>query len=85
MSTPGQLRLDAADWPTGRDQLNAILAKLQQGALTLRGLKLDIQLTAAPTGAPGAGDPNVVMVNVAGTVKLYVWTGAAWVVAGTQV
>lgn len=85
MSTVGQFRIDADDWKTGRDQLNAWLARVQAGATVLRGLRLDTQLSAAPSGAPGTGDPNLVLVNTGPTVKLYVWTGAAWVTVGSQV
>ncbi len=66
------------------DQMNAVLARLQSGGLLLGGLKLDATRTAAPTDPPGSGDPTCVSVNVGGTVKLYFWTGAAWIVVGTQ-
>lgn len=68
------------DWKEGRVQLNAILAALQQGSVTLNGLKLDRTRTTAPTTAPGVQDPNLVLVNVAGVWTLYHWNGAAWAV-----
>ena len=79
MIPQSQLRIDAKDWPAAQVQLNAILAQLQAGALLLRGVKLDVSATTAPTGAPGPGDPNIRAANIAGTWTYYHWTGAAWV------
>lgn len=80
-----QLRVDAADWVTGREQLNAILSRLQSGALVLGGFRMDLSRTAAPAAAPGPGDPNTVFVNVAGVFKIYNWDGTAWIVTGTAI
>ncbi len=66
------LRVDATDLPGLVEQLNGILARLSGGGMLLRGLRLEVR-SAAPSGAPGAGDPNVVIVNVAGTHKLYIY------------
>lgn len=79
-----QVRVDAEEWATARAQLNAILAALQQGGQLLAGLRLDVSRTAAPSAAPGRGEPNTVLVNASGTIKWYVWDGSAWVVVGTQ-
>jgi len=79
-----QVRVTADDWQAGREQLNAILSRLQSGALILGGMKLDLSRTSAPTDAPGPGDPNFVVVNVAGTYKFYLYDGSAWIVVGTQ-
>lgn len=79
-----QVRVDAEEWATARAQLNAILATLQQGGQLLAGLRLDVSRTAAPSAAPNRGEPNAVLVNVSGTIKLYLWDGSAWVVVGTQ-
>lgn len=72
------------DVPSLRRELNLILTKLQGGGVLLGGLKLDTQRTTAPTVAPEAGTPNVVVINVSGTLKMYVWDGSSWVVVGTQ-
>jgi len=79
-----QVRVTADDWQAGREQINAILSRLQSGALILGGLKLDLSRTSAPADAPGAGDPNFVVVNVAGTFKFYLYDGTAWIVVGSQ-
>lgn len=68
------------EWKEGRVFLNTILSALQQGSLTVSGLKLDRSQTTAPTTVPGIQDPNLVLVNVAGVWTLYHWNGAAWVV-----
>ena len=81
----GQVRVTADDWAGGRDQLNAILSRLQSGALILGGLKLDLSRTSAPVGAPGAGDPSLVLVNVGGTWTFYLYDGTSWIVVGTQI
>lgn len=86
MSQLGQAQISATTLPEVVVQLNTILGRLQQGALVCRGLKLDTTRTTPPTAPPDAGDPNLVAVNVAGTVKLYIYDVAAgWVVCGTQV
>lgn len=77
------LRVDATDLPGLVEQLNGILARLSGGGMLLRGLRLEVR-SAAPSGAPAAGDPNVVVVSDTGTAELMIWTGAAWVVVGTQ-
>lgn len=61
-------------------QLNTVFGQLQQGGVTLNGLKLDRTRTTAPTTAPGAQDPNLVLVDVAGVWTLYHWNGSAWAV-----
>ena len=76
-------RIDAVDLADIKAQLNAILERIGNGALQMRGIKLSAR-AAAPSDAPGAGDPNIVVVIVGGVAKLYIWTGAAWVVVGTQ-
>lgn len=89
MSSPVQpvraagLRVDASDLPTLVAQINQILERLTVGAAQLRGVRLTV-LDAAPTTAPGAGDPTVVVAVASGTQKLFLWTGTAWVVVGTQ-
>lgn len=86
MTQLGQVQISATTLPEVVVQLNTILGRLQQGAVICRGLKLDTTRTSAPTAAPGAGDPNLVVVNVAGTVKVYIYDVATgWVVCGTQV
>lgn len=86
MSQLGQVQISATTLPDVVVQLNAILGRLQQGAVIVRGVKMDTTRTTAPTAAPEAGDPNVVVVNIAGTVKLYIYDVATgWVVCGTQV
>lgn len=84
MSVRSQARVQAPDLATLIDQVNTILSRLQSGGLLLNGLRLDATLTAAPSGAPGANDPNLRLVTVSGTVKLELWDGSAWVVVGTQ-
>lgn len=85
MTQFGQVQLTATTLPDLLTQLNAILARLQQGNLILGGLKLDTNRTTAPSAVPGAGDPNLCVVNVGGTVKLYLYDVATgWVVVGTQ-
>lgn len=64
-------------------QLNVFAERLQVGGLVQAGLKLAIR-DAAPTEAPAAGTPNLVVVSVAGVVKFYAYDGSAWVVVGTQ-
>lgn len=85
-TTRGALRIVASDLPTVIVELNRILELLQQGGLVQFGLKLDTQTTAVPVDAPTAGQPNLRVVNVAGTHKLYLYNLATgWVVVGTQV
>ena len=78
MSAIGQLRIDAADWETGKVQLNAILGQLQTGAMILRGVKIDMSSTVAPATAPGPGDPNIRGATIAGVATFYHYNGAAW-------
>lgn len=85
MTQLGQSQFSATTLPDLLTQLNAWVSKLQQGALWIGGIKLDTSRTTAPMGAPGPGDPNVVVVNVAGTVKLYIYDGTNWVTVGSQV
>lgn len=60
-------------------ELNVFLDRLQTGGLVQYGLKLDaLTRTAAPANAPGTGEPNLVVVNVAGVQTLYIYNGAAW-------
>jgi hypothetical protein len=68
-----------ADDQPGLVEAQAILAKLQGGGLILTGLRLKVW-AAVPTTAPGAGSPNVRLVNDAGTLKFYAWHAAtaAW-------
>lgn len=80
-----QLRIEGDTLEDVLAQLNEFLRRHQTGGLVQSGLKLDAIRSAAPTQAPGPGDPNLLLVNVAGTVKLYLFDGSAWVVAGTQV
>lgn len=85
MSQLGQVQISATTLSDVVVELNAILGRLQQGAIIVRGWKLDTTRTTAPTAAPGAGDPNIVIVNVAGVAKLYIYDVATgWVVCGTQ-
>lgn len=74
----------ANDLAALRTEVNRILARLQAGGLQLGGLRLDTQRTVAPTVAPPAGAPNVVLVNLSGVITAYVWDGSAWQVIGTQ-
>lgn len=78
MSALGQLRIDAPEWESGKVQLNALLSQLQSGAMILRGLKIDMSSTVAPTGAPGPGDPNIRGATIAGVLTYYHYNGAAW-------
>jgi hypothetical protein len=68
-----------------RDQLNTFVERFQTGGLVLYGIKLDdTTRTTAPAAAPATGEPNLVVVNVAGVKTLYLYDGTSWVVAGTQ-
>lgn len=78
-------RLTATTVEGLRDELNTFLDRLQTGGLVVYGLKLDNQTrTAAPANAPGTGEPNVVIVNVAGVFTLYIYDGTNWVTVGSQ-
>lgn len=67
-------------------ELNTFVERIQVGALVLYGVKFDdTTRTAAPANAPATGEPNLVMVNVAGVKKLYVYDGTNWLAVGTQV
>ena len=79
----GRYQFDARTWQELQTQMNVFAERLQVGGLVLAGLKLALR-DVAPTTAPAAGTANVVVATVGGIVRLYIWDGAAWQVAGTQ-
>lgn len=80
----GQQQVTATTLPEVVRQINRILGLIQQGGLSLNGLKLDRSRSAAPTGAPGVQDPNLVLVDVGGVITLYIWDGMNWTPVGSQ-
>lgn len=77
----GQVVVPEGDWT----RLNQVLGRLQQASLLLNGLRLDVSRDVVPTTAPGSGDPNLVIVNVASVYTLYIWDGSVWTAVGLQV
>lgn len=77
----GQVVVPEGDWT----RLNQVLGRLQQASLLLNGLRLDVSRDVVPTTAPGIGDPNLVIVNVASVYTLYIWDGSVWTAVGLQV
>lgn len=81
MDLRAMLQIDPATktLPEVIEQLNRLLIQMQNGNLVLDGLRLDTRRNAAPTAAPGIGESNVRMAQVAGVTGLYYWDGSAWV------
>lgn len=82
---PGRFRIDAREEKGFFAQMQTFLERLTAGGITFSGLRLDVSRTAIPTAAPEAGQPNLVAVNVSGTIKLAIYDKATgWVVVGSQ-
>lgn len=71
---------DAPAWARQLQQeLSRLFEAIQNGGLELSGVRLDVLREAVPSTGPDRGQPNLIAVNLAGTITLHIWDGATWV------